>query len=127
MAYDKSRLQRRVYLFDNDMVERIDGFRRDQGIMSEAEAVRRLVGEALQAYDTPRSLVQRVRGLLLLGESLAVAVFEGLAQHRLVETVEIKTDLAHATLKDGTRINIAGPMDWSIEDKDGKIVEESKA
>jgi hypothetical protein len=127
MGYDATKLSKKVFLVDHSLAERLEEFRKTKGLPSDAAAIRTLLEQALEVHDSPRSLVQRVRGMLLLGESLAVAAFEGLAQHRLVETVEIKTDAVRATLRDGTHLNIAGPMDWSIEDKDGNIIEESKA
>jgi len=127
MGYDASKLSKKVFLVDHSLAERLEEFRKNKGLPSDAAAIRTLLEQALEAHDSPRSLVQRVRGLLLLGENLASAAFEGLMQHRLVEGVEIKTNSIRATMKDGTVLNISTPTDWSIEDKDGAIVEDSKA
>ncbi len=53
---DTTIMQRRVYVLPKEMVERIHAYGHDTGCLSEVEAVRRLLAEALNAKSAGNAL-----------------------------------------------------------------------
>ncbi len=116
MAYDKSKFQRRVYLFDNELVERIVAYQEMLGLASEAEAARRLIDEALKSKDTYETILERFRATLKRVPVLAEAAKEVLVGHPLVSKIEFMPDFIAFTLKDGFVGSIRANGYWVAED-----------
>lgn len=124
MAYDKSKFQRRVYLFDNELVERIVAYQEMMGLPSEAEAARRLIDEALKSKDSYKTILERFRAKLKDVPVLAEAAKEVLVGHPLVSKIEFMPDFIAFTLKDGFVGSIRANGYWAAEDENGNRVDE---
>jgi len=101
MADAKDATQRRVYVFPNELVERITAFQQDRGLPSEVEAVRRLLDEALMARDTPDLILQRMVEKLKQTRIVSDAAKDVLVGHPQVESIAFRGEILEFKLTSG--------------------------
>lgn len=85
---DKPGMERKVYLLSKELMDRINAYRIDQGIASEVETARRLLERALDALDTPTSIMARLKKEHAMTHNLRETAQRVLATHILVTTIE---------------------------------------
>lgn len=117
MAYDKEKNQRKVFILPTELVERVGAFQAETGLMSEAEAVRRLLDEALKARDTYKTLIERF--LVRLKEVRFLSDAAGiLLGHPQVTGMQFDKESLTFTLTNGFECKIEANGNWGVWDQD---------
>jgi hypothetical protein len=113
MAFDKEKNQRRVYIFPNELVERIAAFQQETGLASEAEAARRLLDEALKARDTYKTLIERfvakLKEVRFLSDAAGI-----LLGHPQVSGMQFDKESLTFTLTNGFECRIEANGNWVV-------------
>jgi hypothetical protein len=84
---DKEGMERKVYLLPAELAERIKAYQTAQGIVSEVEAVRRLLDSALQMRDTAKDILFKLSARFEEEKDFRELAKSVLAGHALVTEI----------------------------------------
>ena len=99
----KEATERRVYNLPMDLLERLRAYQASQGIVSEIEAVRRLLHNGLQMRETNKDVLATLDTKYADEKDLRVLAGEVLSKHILVESIKFEKGAVVFQMEDGTR------------------------
>ena len=99
----KEATERRVYNLPTDLLERLRAYQASQGIVSEIEAVRRLLHNGLQMRETVQDILATLEAKYADEKDLRVLAGEVLSKHILVEKIAFEKGAIVFHMENGTR------------------------
>lgn len=129
MSGDKEKPQRRVYLLPSELVERITAFQNRMGIVSEVEAVRRLLDEALKHREDAEQIIRNFASKMKETKILADIAKDVLVGHPKVSRIEFGDGDVTAVLTSGETLKfyssgggyLANDIEHTSFDADGNL------
>lgn len=98
---DKDSMERKVFLLPIELVARLKAYQTESGIVSEVEAVRRLLDTALQMRDNVETILEKLEAKFEDEKDLRVLATDVLTRHPLVKSVNFGDAECSFELKDG--------------------------
>lgn len=108
---DKDSMERKVFLLPVELVARLKVYQTESGIVSEVEAVRRLLDTALQMRDNVETILEKLEAKFEGEKDLRILATDILTRHPLVKGVQFGDTDCSFDLKDG----YAGQITWNGE------------
>lgn len=107
MPSDKSGAQRKVFMLESELVDRVLAYQQKNKLQSEVEAVRQLLNDALRLQDDWRSICDQVVDRMKRPETLINAAKEIVVGHPRVSNVTFELDRITFKMNSGEYVEIS--------------------
>lgn len=96
-------MERRVYALSTLLLAEVKAYQKRQGIVSETEAIRQLLGRALQDSDTADTLVEKLSAEHRKERDLRRLAAKVLGAHPLIRSIVFAQDYIEFEMRCGTK------------------------